>query len=68
MKYNVVGGKAEGRIREISEHAPNLEFELKFKHVSLRLYTQIAREMTEERLQFLENFFGKLEMEIKGEL
>lgn len=67
LKDNIVGGRADGRIRDISKHAPNLEFELKFKHVTERLYTQKARGMAKERLQFMENFFERLRMEMKGE-
>ncbi len=56
MKDNVVGEKPDGRVRDISKHTPNLEFELKFKLVSERLYIQKAREMTKGRLRFMENF------------
>ena len=68
LKDNVVGEKADGRVRDISKHTPDLEFELKFKHVLERLYTQKAREIAKERVQFMENFFEKLKREIKGEL
>lgn len=68
LRDNVVGEKADGGIKEISKHAPNLEFELKFKHIPERLYTQKAREMAKERLRFMENFFERLKMERKGEL
>ncbi|MDH5754806.1 MAG: HD domain-containing protein [Candidatus Bathyarchaeota archaeon] len=68
FRENVVGEKADGRIKDISKHAPNLEFELKFKHIPERLYTQKAREMAEERLHFMENFFERLKTEMKGEL
>ncbi len=68
LRDNVVRGKADGRIKDISKHAPNLEFELKFKHVPERLYTQEAREMAEERLRFVEGFFERLRMEMRGEL
>ena len=68
LKDNVVGEKADGRIKEISKHAPNLEFELKFRHIPRRMYTRKAREMAEERLQFMENFFERLKIEMKGEL
>jgi len=68
LKDNVVGEKADGRVRDISKHTPILEFELKFKHVPERLYTQKAREIAEERLQFMEDFFEKLKREIKGQL
>lgn len=68
LKDNVVGEKTKGRIKDISKHAPNLEFKLKFRHVPKRLYTQKAKEMAEERLRFMENFFERLKMEIRGEL
>lgn len=68
LRNNVIGEKAEGIIRDISKHTPNLEFELKFKHVPERLYTQKAREIAKERLRFMENFFEKLKMEIEGEV
>ncbi len=65
---NVVGAKTNGRIKDISKHAPNLEFELKFRHVPERLYTRKAKEIAEERLRFMENFFERLRMEMRGEL
>lgn len=68
LRDNVVGEKADGGIKEISKHAPNLEFELKFKHIPKRLYTQKAREMAKDRLRFMENFFERLRMEMRGEL
>jgi len=68
LKYNVVEEKADGMVRDISKHTSNLEFELKFKHIPERLYTQKAREIAKERLRFMENFFEKLKREIKGEL
>jgi uncharacterized protein len=68
LKDNVVGEKADGRVRNISEHTPNLEFELKFKRIPERLYTQKAREIAKKRLQLMEKFFEKLKREIKGEL
>ena len=68
LKDNVVGEKADGRVRDISKHTPDLEFELKLKQVPERLYTQKAREIAKERVQFMENFFEKLKREIKGEL
>jgi len=68
LKDNVVREKPEGRVRDILKHTPNLEFELKFKRVPEGLYTQKAREIAKERLQFIENFFEKLKREIKGEV
>jgi uncharacterized protein len=68
LRDNVIGEKADGRIKDVSKHASNLEFELKFKHIPERLYTQKAREIAKERLKFMENFFERLKVEIKGEL
>jgi uncharacterized protein len=68
LKENVIGEKAEGRIKDISKHAPNLEYELKFKHIRERLYTQKAKEIAEERLQFMRSFFERLQREMRGEL
>lgn len=42
------------------------QFELKFRHIPERLYTQEAREIAKERMQFMQNFFEKLKREIKG--
>lgn len=67
LRDNVIEEKADGRIKDISKHTPNLEFELKFKRIPEKLYTQRAREMAEERLWFMENFFERLKREIKGE-
>jgi uncharacterized protein len=68
LRDNVVGEKADGRIKDISKHSANLEFELKFRHVPERLYTQKAREMAKERMRFMENFFERLRVEMRGEL
>jgi uncharacterized protein len=68
LKDNVIGEKADGRFRDVSKHASNLEFKLILRHMPERLYTQKAREIAKERVQFMENFFERLKREIKGEL
>lgn len=68
MKNNGFGEKAEGRIKDISKHTANLEFELKFKHVLERLHTQKAMKIAKEKIQFMKSLFEKLKMETKGEL
>jgi uncharacterized protein len=68
IKDNLVDGKPNGRIKEISKHAPNIEFETKFKHIPDRLYTQKARKIAEERIEFTKEFFGRLRKEIEGEM
>jgi len=65
---NVVGERTEIRLKDISKHSPNLEFELKFKHVPERLYLRKAREIAKERLAFMEDFFERLRAEAKGNM
>jgi len=68
IKENLVGGKANGRIIDPSKHASNLEFETKFKQIPDKLYTQKAREIARERLEYMKQFFERLKREIDGQL
>jgi uncharacterized protein len=68
IKENLVGGKSNGRIIDPSKHASNLEFETKFKQIPNRLYTQRAREIAIERLEYMRQFFERLKNEINGQL
>ena len=68
IKQNLAGGKANGRIIDPSKHASNLEFETKFKRIPGKLYTQKAREIARERLEYMKQFFDRLKREIDGQL
>ncbi len=68
IKENLVGGKANGRIKDTSKHAPNLEYELKFKHIPNKLYTKKAKRIAKGRLRFMEQFFKRLKKEMDGEM
>lgn len=57
----------EGKVKDLSKHSPNLEFEIKLKKIPNRLYTEKAKQIAEERYRFMEEFFQRLKMEIKGE-
>jgi uncharacterized protein len=63
---NIVGGKANGRIKVISKHSPNLEFE-KMRDIPGKLHTAKAREIAGERVKYMAEFFGRLRSEIVGE-
>jgi len=67
VKENLEGGKPEGRIINPSKHASNLEFETKFKHIPDRLYTRRARKIAKARLEYMKQFFERLEREIDGQ-
>jgi uncharacterized protein len=58
--------KTRIQLKDISKHSPNLEFELKLKHIPERLYTRKAKEIAEQRLVFMEEFFNRLKAEVKG--
>ncbi len=56
-----------GRIKDVSKHTANLEFELKLKKIPERLYTAKAKKIAEDRIAYMENFFARLQNEIRGE-
>jgi uncharacterized protein len=68
LRDNVRGGRTRVGLKDVSKHTPNIEYELKLKHIPERLYTQKAKAIAKERLQFMENFFERLKREISGEL
>ena len=67
IKTNLVGGESSGRVKEVSEHAANLEFELKLKYIPEKLHTLKAKEIAKKRIKLMTVFFERLEEEIKGE-
>ena len=67
VRENIVGGVSGGRIKDISRHTPNMEYDLKLRHVPTRIHTERARELVMERSAFMELFFERLREEIDGE-
>ncbi|MCY6959865.1 HD domain-containing protein [Clostridium sp. ZC22-4] len=55
-----------GRLKDVSKHTPFIEYEVKLKKIPHKLYTQKAREMGNERLKFMEEYFNRLKLEIEG--
>jgi len=68
VSQNLVGGKCNGRIKDISKHTVNLEFETKLKLIPEKLYTQRARKIGLKRINFMKNFFAELERDMNGQL
>lgn len=68
IKENLVNQTSQGKIKDISKHAPNIELETKFKHIPGSLYTEKAREIARKRLTFMIEFFEQLHREINGKL
>lgn len=48
------------------KHAPNVEFEIKHKTLSEKLFTPKARIIAEQRIQIMSDFFDTLKDEIDG--
>jgi len=67
IRTNLVGGRIDGRIKDLSKHSPNLEFETKFKFIPNKLFTKKGREIAQRRLKFMKEFFETLKKEINGE-
>jgi uncharacterized protein len=65
LRENTVDGTRHGRIKDFQKHAPNIEFETKFKHIPDVLYTTRAKEIAKERIGFMETFFEQLKKEIQ---
>lgn len=53
-----------GRIRDSSKHNPIIEFEVKFKKIPDKLYTKKAKEIGEDRIKFMEQYFNRLNFEL----
>lgn len=68
IKENLVGERPDGRIKDISKHAPNIEFQTKFKHIPDRLYTQEARRIAIQRVEYMKQFFEQLGREFAGKI
>jgi len=59
-------GKINGRIQDKTKHSPQINWGTKDKYVVDYLYTQKAKQIAKERINFSKKFFSKLEKEIKG--
>lgn len=65
LKSNTV---ENGRIKDISEHTPLLEYQIKLKKIPDKLYTKKAKEIGKERLNFMKKYFDTLKLEIGYEI
>lgn len=55
-----------GRLKDVSKHTPFIEYEVKFKKIPDKLYTDKAKEIGKERLKFMDEYFNRLKSEIEG--
>jgi uncharacterized protein len=61
-------GKISGRIQDKSKHSPQIEYEIKVKHLAKKLYTKEGKIIARERSKFYKDFLNRLEKEINGKL
>ena len=62
LKCNTV---ENGRLKDVSKHTPFIEYEVKFKKIPDKLYTEKAKEIGKERLKFMDEYFNRLKLEIE---
>lgn len=55
-----------GRLKDVSKHSPFIEYEVKFKKIPDKLYTNKAKEIGKERIKFMDEYFNTLKLEIEG--
>ena len=65
IKDNVTA-RQKGRIKDKSKHSPQIEYELKIKHIKEKLYTATAKKICEDRERYYTDFLNRLKKEIKG--
>lgn len=62
QKNNIV---ENGRIKDLAEHTPIVEYDTKLKKIPDKLYTNSAKKMSKSRMELMNNFFEVLKDEIK---
>lgn len=65
VRDNLLDGVPTGRIKDISLHAPNIEFENKIKNIPGGLFTDEAKKIALERVAFMEQFYKQLKKELE---
>jgi uncharacterized protein len=68
IRENIVSGMPGGRIKDISRHTPNIEYEIKLRHVMTKIQTERGKELIRGRSAFMDEFFERLGREIIGEI
>lgn len=64
--YMNINSVENGRLKDVSKHTPFIEYEVKFKKIPDRLYTNKAKEIGKERLKFMDAYFNRLKSEMEG--
>lgn len=65
-KFNLVGGKLTGRIKDNSLHNIFYEHEIKAKKLPSVMHTKEAKRIAKKRLKFVDSFLDRVEKEVEG--
>lgn len=60
--------RRDGTIIDYAKHSSNLEYELSLKHVAKRMYTETGKKIANKRSAFMDEFYSRLQHELKGTL
>lgn len=63
--YLIYNTTENGRIKDMSKHNPIIEYEVKLKKIPDKLYTKKAKEIGEDRIEFMEQYFNRLKLELQ---
>ncbi|MBN2898398.1 MAG: HD domain-containing protein [Clostridia bacterium] len=66
--YESVNTAENGRIKDLSKHSPLMEYEYKLKKIPDRLYTERGKAIGRERVDYMHDFFSRLDQELTGKL
>ena len=58
--------RRNGTIIDYAKHSSNLEYELSLKDVAKRMYTETGKRLANERSAFMDEFYRRLQNELKG--
>lgn len=64
IRDNLVGGLPKGRIKDITRHTPKMEFMLKLQYIPDRMFTSKGKELAKERLEYMKEFYHRLDLEV----
>ncbi|MDR2338371.1 MAG: phosphohydrolase [Deltaproteobacteria bacterium] len=64
IQSNLKDGNSKGKIIDIRKHAPNLEYEIKIKKIPDRLFTNAAKKIAKDRIEYMTQFFERLKSEV----
>lgn len=67
IKTNLVGGTVSGKIIDLKQHTPNIEFAIKNVRIPDKMFTQTGKQIAVARLNRMREFFEGLKEEIDGQ-